>query len=501
MKSRKKARTLYAMTAPACLTVNRPSYEIRFTCPERVYTKKKLPPFVMLFPGKDECYFTTAFGIAELTKRKFPFEIVREVYAQQHGIVIGYPAHAVLHALPPASVLEEIMAYALSRQAKDLPCVPCYLGTLHRRSDDAFVFNGSIAQGAYYWRWQGESEIVSNAPLKGYFPKLVSIVKDPRTRFVVSLGSGGFQMFAHPLGLRLLEELGLKEHVDELWGTSAGALMGMAWSMGATGLQLEHYGREWCGRADTHDLQPRWLPFVRYALWNYIAGDTLDPVSGFINVRSHIETFFSAIKCRQNPQFPVYALAWNLNANKLQALTSCASVARIHRNEIVCSAPLDAVLASTAIPVIFPPHSMVTDVEHVTYIDASMFEELPLTSVLCKWRKDKQYGLTKKKKLFVFAINLFPRFSTLKLFRRFPFRHMDVLHLMLMWSRMTDRARLLRLHDQQRFMEDCPDARMVMLTVNRRSQHTILDPDIIPLAVARARESFFDQLTAIEKKL
>ncbi|MBD3372202.1 MAG: hypothetical protein GF403_05740 [Candidatus Coatesbacteria bacterium] len=58
-------------------------------------------------------------------------------------------------------------------------------------------------------------------------------VRDPDTRFVVSLGSGAMLALASSLSiLSFLDELGLDNHVDTVWSSSAGAIAAALWCSG-----------------------------------------------------------------------------------------------------------------------------------------------------------------------------------------------------------------------------------------------------------------------------
>ena len=66
-----------------------------------------------------------------------------------------------------------------------------------------------------------------------HFTALRRLASDPNKRFVVSLGGGGVPSLCGNAALvGLIEDLGLREHVAEVWGTSAGAIVGGAWASG-----------------------------------------------------------------------------------------------------------------------------------------------------------------------------------------------------------------------------------------------------------------------------
>ena len=65
------------------------------------------------------------------------------------------------------------------------------------------------------------------------FSTLRRLASDPKKRFVVSMGGGGVPaLCGNTVLAALIENLGLREHVEEIWGTSAGAIVGGAWATG-----------------------------------------------------------------------------------------------------------------------------------------------------------------------------------------------------------------------------------------------------------------------------
>ena len=71
------------------------------------------------------------------------------------------------------------------------------------------------------------------------YATLRRIANDPEVRFVVSLGGGSLPGLCGNLALTgLLEDLGLRERVAEIWGTSAGAVVGGAWASGTASAEM-----------------------------------------------------------------------------------------------------------------------------------------------------------------------------------------------------------------------------------------------------------------------
>src|SRR6187431_1938860 len=65
------------------------------------------------------------------------------------------------------------------------------------------------------------------------FSALRRLASDPDKRLVVCMGGGGVPSLCGNAALAdLVERLGLREHVAEIWGTSAGAIVGGSWASG-----------------------------------------------------------------------------------------------------------------------------------------------------------------------------------------------------------------------------------------------------------------------------
>lgn len=96
------------------------------------------------------------------------------------------------------------------------------------------------------------------------FSSLRRMATDPRRRLVVSMGGGGVPSLSGNAALaRLLEELGLREHVAEVWGTSGGAIVAGSWASGTPATRMIEILRELRNRRMV-DID--WLHLVRGAL-------------------------------------------------------------------------------------------------------------------------------------------------------------------------------------------------------------------------------------------
>ena len=91
---------------------------------------------------------------------------------------------------------------------------------------------------------------IERPPKRELYTVLERMATAPDTRFVLSLGGGAAPGLAGNAALvTLLDELDLRRHVEEVWGTSAGAIVGGAWASGTSAARIRElvsslrYGR------------------------------------------------------------------------------------------------------------------------------------------------------------------------------------------------------------------------------------------------------------------
>src|SRR5262245_150504 len=97
------------------------------------------------------------------------------------------------------------------------------------------------------------------------FSSLRRMATDPGTRLVVSMGGGGVPSLSGNAALALLlEELGLREHVEEVWGTSGGAIVAGAWASGTHAPRIREI---LLGLSDKRMVDIDWLHLLGGALF------------------------------------------------------------------------------------------------------------------------------------------------------------------------------------------------------------------------------------------
>lgn len=156
------------------------------------------------------------------------------------------------------------------------------------------------------------------------------------------LGAGGARGFAHIGALKVLQGAGLP--IDLVVGASMGALIGAAVAANVSPEVIEHE----CLRA------PLWRLLLRPSL--RVPGGLLDATA--------IETFLGELFGRrriEELELPFAILAINLRTLEAEVIREGSLV--------------DAVMASIAIPLVFPPRRLGDDY----YIDGGLLDPLPTT--------------------------------------------------------------------------------------------------------------------------
>jgi predicted acylesterase/phospholipase RssA len=196
--------------------------------------------------------------------------------------------------------------------------------------------------------------------------RFIARVKDPNTHFVVSLGSGATLALASSLSiLQALDDLGLHEHVDEVWGASSGALAAGLWCSGAPAGEVMALLRR-LRRRDLVDVA-----------WGHIAKGLftrrwdLDLADGLMNGRALIGRIKGLLRVERVEDCPV----------KLRILLAhddgSARIKVVKRGSL-----LDAIRCSIAMQGVMRPGWF----EGERFVDPTMLEKTPLPSITADFR-------------------------------------------------------------------------------------------------------------------
>jgi hypothetical protein len=456
--------------------------------------------YVRLYPAADDTFFVTERSLAGLREAELEFDVVRAIPPKSLKVSIFFPLETGLYDTPQDDVKEEIVAFALSRDDRGMPSQPVYCGRTREDIEGTFVLDRPGGVRNYRWRWDKRKRKRTADTFARRFPKLIKRMKDPDTRFVVSLGGGGLLLFAHPSIFKLLERMGVRSCIEEIWGCSGGAIAGMAYALGADHQIIEQEGYDIYNRKYSFELSPSKVEVLKNVLYQALPGTALS-FKGFVDIQKSMQESMARIVKRTKPSIPFFGLTYNMDEQRGEVLTPGRIRSSIYEGFIRHARPLDVVMASSAIPILFAPCVIRRGRTSQVYIDGSFGEEVPLSSVYHKWVLDRKHRATKKKKIFILSVNLFPYFSTQEYFGRALIKLLPVLEWGGVLLRLTDLIRRVRIDECMKSINVDPNAMAVEVRLPKLSKYNFLNPQIIPTVIERARGTFYRQLQEIEAKL
>lgn len=197
------------------------------------------------------------------------------------------------------------------------------------------------------------------------YTTLRRLVSDPRRRVVVSFGGGGVPGIAANLALaELFERLDLRAHVDQVWGTSAGAVVGGGWASGSSAARILAEVRSLHRRGS---VDVRWGSLLKALLLRPFGHRLPDGLVGGRHFARAIERGLTAAT------FEACATEF-----RCIAVTDDGTLVR----HVFRSGPLlPAILSSMSLPgiVVPQPHA-----DGSTYYDGGLVEKTPLLSPIAE---------------------------------------------------------------------------------------------------------------------
>lgn len=235
---------------------------------------------------------------------------------------------------------------------------------------------------------QMDGRIISNdARYLGY----KAWVNEPGARLVVSLGGGGWRLFAATGILKLLDHLlGDRGKVGEVWGSSGGAILGYAYSHGfdvqvvdQLGFDVYHGHNPNLGNGSP---QAALRVHARAAMDKFAGRPLTTAVGPWIDELERKQP----LSKRTKPRIPFYAMATNTRSCEPTALADPTDIPAYCKDIIHACDARDAVAASTAIPFLLTPLRGITGFANDTWVDGSITDENPLALPFAKWMRDRQ---------------------------------------------------------------------------------------------------------------
>lgn len=357
------------------------------------------------FRAPDGSFVLPVDDLAELRRRGIGYAVREQIPARELPVRFVVPREHGTGETPPAAARLAVLARLLAEGRIEQGLQILFLGRNRSVPLDGFVLDRAGGGRRYVWQVVPPAHAYGEAMLPEHFPALRAEFARPDTRVVLSLGSGGVRMFAHAPALHLLEALGLSEHIDEVWGTSAGALAGLLYAHGLSPQAIEQTGYDLYSGRYTLALAPSKFQLVRNLVSEAFLGARDPSQAGFVDCTRNLSRMLERYCHSVRPIRAFFALAFNLLECRSQVLTPDPVPAHLD-SLLVQTDAVDCALASSAVPVLFVPKSIERDGVEVHYIDGSTTEDVPLASVIRKWDLDRAAGVEPRDRLLILFVKL-----------------------------------------------------------------------------------------------
>ena len=364
-----------------------------------------LPDTPLRFPASDGTYHLGAEELQLARARGIGLDVVDELDARQLPVRFFLPHDGAVNDPPAESARIAVLGRLLAEGRAGGDVHIRFLGRNRSIPPDGFVLDRAGGARRYVWQVVPAEEIDAAPSLADRFRALAEHVDDPDRRFVLALGAGGLKLFAHATLLRLLERIGADAHVDEVWGSSAGALVALLYGHGLSPHAIEQTGYDLYSGRYQLPLRPSSFQMLRSLVREAILprGDAAS--AGFVDCADGLQRMLAQYCDVMDPSRPFYCPAFNLATGRTDVLTSAAVPP--HLADFVRRAgPRDAALASAAVPLLFVPRSVATDGGEFPYIDGSTTEGVPLWSVVRKFDADRAAGAESRSRLTILYVKL-----------------------------------------------------------------------------------------------
>jgi len=445
------------------------------------------------FRSPDGDFFVLERELEQLRQAGHALSTIATYAESELPVRFCLPSDGSVAALPPLGARLSVLARLLAEQRADGSVDVRFLGRHRTVPADGFVLDQASGGRRYVWQIVAASKLEGGTEIGERYRELHATLCDPDTRVVLSLGSGGLKLFGHAPVLRLLERIGCAEAVDEMWGTSAGALVALLYSHGLSPEAIEQTGYDLYGGRYQLSLRPTTLHVLRTILKDALLPSRGMSNAGFVNCAQSLSRMLDQYCSDIQPARPLFVLAFNLERGCGEVL-SAHEVPEHLRGFMHHADPREATLASCAVPLLFMPHRVVRDSKETLYIDGSTTEDVPLRSVVRKWDLDRAAGIERRRRLVILYVKLSQsgsrhavstggRGGKLRLLQAVAAVGMETIHARdLELLSLRDDVELLALH--------LPDSNTEFFEISH-----------IPEYIRRANESFPEQLDALEQRL
>ncbi len=445
-------------------------------------------------------YFVSPRSLEKLRKLKISHHILKNFRVEDLPVEIIFPFQSTLFDSPQEDAVVEVKTFAMAQRRGPQKVRVLYWARSRQDMDHSFILDRPGGKRAY--RWSIAKPDTKVLRLVDKFPKLIAKIKDPRTKTVLSFGSGGVRLFAHASLMKFIDLLELTPYVGEVWGSSGGAVAGLMYSMGVSPEAIEKEGYDLYNNRYSLRFSPSKLDVLFNLLTDSLlpSGDQL--LKGFLDCQNALRFMINKhLNRSKKRRFPFYCIAYNLREKRNEVLTPERVAKHAYVTPTFQTDALDAVIASSSIPILYVPKKILRGKTECIYVDGGTTEEIPLVTPYRKWVRDR-LGLKKEssKKLLVLAVNLFPSISSIPLFSNWLVQKIPAFRLFKLSANYTDLIRQARIDEHKGQLMRDKDVTLLELVLPVKGLN-VLNPKRIPDIIQTAQDSFMKQLLAIEDSI
>jgi len=268
---------------------------------------------------------------------------------------------------------------------------------------------------------------------------------------VLSLGGGGNRTMAHIAVIHFLEKMRATKFISEVWGTSGGSLIALLYSLGLKAEKIRETMETLIGKGNKVQLTPSLFGIMK-TLVKDLWGNTKENMKGFHDAREAFEIAIGHYVKDYKEKCPLFCLAYNTDNDQTEVLTPHEMPESMLGEWIFKAHPMDAVIASSSIPILFVPKVISNGKERRVYVDGGTNEEIPSVSVYKKWIRERELGIESRKKLLVIAVNVHAEFASLGFMDNWILRQLPAFNYVNLTIKYADLIRKARFEDQKRLL-------------------------------------------------
>jgi len=449
--------------------------------------------------GKPHQYFVSPLSYRKLAELKLSHRVLKAYPIAELPIDIVYPFQSTLFDIPQIDAITEAKTFAMARHRGKRRTKVLFWSRSAKKPEGSFRLDRPGGQRSYHWSFTNDAKAV--VKLADKFPKLIARVRDPRTKVVLSFGSGGVRLFAHPSLMKFIDLLNLTPFVKEVWGSSGGAMAGLMYSLGVEPTTIEMEGYNLYNNRYSLRFSPSKYEVLANLLADtfFPAGDNL--LKGFLDCQKALRFMINRnMAKRPKRRIPFYSIAYNLREKRNEILTPEKVPKGVYLTPTYQVDALDAVIASSSIPILYVPKKILRGKTEHIYVDGGTTEEVPLISPYRKWTRDRLHSLEPRKKLLLIAVNLFPTVSGMSLLNNWFVKKMPAFRLFKLSANYADLIRQARIDEQKAHLYRDKDVTLWELILPVKGM-SVLNSRMIPGIIQTAQSAFMEQLLAIEESL